>query len=66
MKYLEFTVIEEGATFGSLQTQQRIIVRSELIDLISEDDSGRHVKLGAGLGAVDVMESFDAIKEMLN
>lgn len=67
MNYLELTVLEEGATFGAPETQQRILVRSDLIDSISEVTGGGCLaKLGAGLGVINVMESFDEIKEMLN
>jgi len=66
MKYIQFTVIEEGATFGSPETQQRVIVRSDLVDSISEVDNGCMVKLGAGLGIINVIESFDDIKVMLD
>ena len=66
MKYISFTVIEEGDSFGDPTTKQRVLVRSDLVDSISEVDGGCLVKLGAGLGVITVAEPFDAIVKMLN
>ena len=66
MKYIRFTVIEEGDSFGDPTTKQRVLVRSDLVDSASEVDGGCLVKLGAGLGVISVAESFDTIAEMLD
>ena len=65
MKYLKFTVLEEGAVFGDPDTKQRVLVREDLVDSVSEVDGGCLIKLGAGLGVINVEESFDEIEEVL-
>jgi len=63
--YIGLTIINQGESFGSQNTEQRILVRADLVDYIGETESGCIVNLGGGLGEVQVKESFEIIREAL-
>jgi len=63
--YIGLTTIVLGEAFGSPEIEQRILVRADLVDYISETDSGCDVNLGGGLGEVSVKESFEEIRGAL-
>jgi len=63
--YIGLTIINQGESFGSQNTEQRILVRADLVDYIGETESGCIVNLGGGLEEVSVKESFDEIRGAL-
>ena len=63
--YIGLTIINQGESFGSPNTEQRILVRTDLVDYIGETESGCSVNLGGGLGEVQVKESFEEIRGAL-
>ena len=63
--YVRFTVKIEPETFGGEERQERILVRSHLIDCIKDMGDCCEVLLSAGLGKIIVAESFDTLEGYL-
>lgn len=63
--FLKVTEINEGQSFGSSSSINRLLIPKPLIQLVKELPEGSEIKIGGGIGTIKVKESFDIILEEL-